>query len=146
MGDEFSDNSLEALDLEGYEKLTHKQKIFLAAYITTLGHKTKAAKLAGASYFTVMEWFREDAEFRAIAKECEQVWTDNLERAARFRALVDSDTLLRFLLEAEKPDKYDAKIRAQSHALKAMQEHTKLEVVLVDALEDENADMAKDSD
>lgn len=130
------------INLDDYDGLTDLQKRFIAAYIGNLGNKLQASKMAGCSWTSVMNWFR-DETFVRVVEECQQVWTDNLERSARFRALVDSDSMLKFLLEAEKPMKYDAKIRAQQHALNHLNQDNNIEVVLVDSFEDEDETVAE---
>lgn len=62
---------------------------------------------------TVYGWKREDAEFATQWDEAVSMGVGALEDEAVKRALKGSDTLLIFLLKANKPDKYSDRVKQE---------------------------------
>lgn len=81
------------------------QQAFLITYRLTAS-VTEGCRAAHISRQTAYVWRREDPEFAALWEEAQEIAVDDLEAAARQRALDGSDTLMIFLLKANRPDKY----------------------------------------
>lgn len=100
-----------------------KKQDYLDA-LANCGVKTRACTIAGVSYTVVQKWLAEDAEFAEAYGVAMEQAADSLESEARRRAVEGvertkytkdgtayietsySDTLLIFLLNGAKPDKY----------------------------------------
>lgn len=121
------------------EMLQHKKRAFLAAY-RLCGSITKAAEISDIARKTHYEWMKDEDYQRAFADAHEEAG-DYLEQEARRRAVdgVDepvfykgkkcgevtkySDTLLIFLLNGLKPEKYKQRTTTE-HSGKVAHEHT----------------------
>lgn len=86
------------------------QEQFLLCYLECGGVKMHAAKKMGICYNTITTWFTKKY-FRERFKELEKMYDEALEEVARRRALVKSDSLLMFLMEAKNPQMYDKNYR-----------------------------------
>lgn len=71
---------------------------------------TTAARAVGIGRRTVYREKARNAEFRAAMAEAEEVAVANLEEVAYQRAVDSSDTLLIFLLKANRPAKYRERV------------------------------------
>lgn len=70
------------------------------------GNVTASAEAAGVLRNTVYSWRRDDPQFALDMDEAGDEAVDRLEQEARRRGMDSSDTLLIFLLKANRPDKY----------------------------------------
>ena len=116
----------------GVKNLKPKQRAFLAAYIE-IGNITGAAKMAHISRTNHYEWFKENEDYNEAFTQAEEAAADRLEEEAWRRAVEGtvkpvfykgqqvggireySDTLLIFLLNGMRPEKYK---KHSSHELK----------------------------
>lgn len=89
-----------------------KRDAFLKAY-ERLGTITHAAKEAGVSRRTVYNWQQADEDFALAMHDCREQVTEDLEREAVRRAKDGSDTLLIFLLKANRPEKYRENVKIE---------------------------------
>lgn len=89
-----------------------KKAEFIDAYIE-LGTITHAARKAGISRRTVYDWRQADEEFALALHDCREQVTDDLEREAITRAKDGSDTLLIFMLKANRPEKYRENVKIE---------------------------------
>jgi len=69
-----------------------------------------SARAAGFGRRTAFEWKADDPDFAAAWEEAYEDATENLEDAARTRALEKSDSLLMFLLKARRPEIYRERV------------------------------------
>jgi len=116
----------------GVKNLKPKQRAFLVAYIET-GNITKAARMAHMSRTNHYEWLKESEDYKEAFAQAEEAVADRLEEEAWRRAVEGtvkpvfykgqqvggireySDTLLIFLLNGMRPEKYK---KHSSHELK----------------------------
>lgn len=86
------------------------------AFLTTLrksGNVSQSARSAKIARRTAYARREIDEEFKAAWDEAIEEATDDLEEEARKRAIKTSDTLLIFLLKANRPGKYRETIRQE---------------------------------
>ena len=67
---------------------------------------SRAAREAGETTSFFRSWIRDDPDFSKDHDEAYEAGTDCLEDRARDRAMRDSDSLMKTLLQARRPDKY----------------------------------------
>ena len=67
---------------------------------------TEACKVAGIHRTTWNKWLESDLEFKEIANTLYEGVVDNLECVAFNRASAGNDNMLKFMLEAHRPDRY----------------------------------------
>lgn len=91
---------------------------YLKSYVAHDGNKARAAEEANVSERTYYRWFSQDQDFQLKAAELEQA----LFEEAVGRARAGSDNLLKFILQALNPQRFDSGIRKQIIANAAMQE------------------------
>lgn len=93
-------------------KTQQKKDAFIQAY-AELGTITHAARQAGIARKTVYRWQQADEDFALAMHDCREQVTDTLEREAIRRATDGSDTLLIFMLKANRPDKYRENVKIE---------------------------------
>jgi hypothetical protein len=79
--------------------------VFLTVYSKT-GNLSHSARVAGVSLRLVKDELAGDQPFREMANDARDEAIDLLEMEARRRALDGSDTLMKFILSAERPEKF----------------------------------------
>jgi hypothetical protein len=107
----------------------HKKRAFLAAYAET-GNVTKAAQAADIDRSTHYGWLKDDKDYAEAFKHADEEAGDTLEAEARRRAVEGieepvfhqgmvvgtirkySDTLLIYLLNGSKPEKYKQRVHS----------------------------------
>lgn len=97
-----------------------KREQFLAA-LRSNGTVFSACQAAGIGRTAAYEWRAADESFRAAWDEALEDATDQLEHEAVRRATDGSDTLLIFLLKANRPEKYRDNTNV---TMKATHEHS----------------------
>lgn len=108
----------------GTVRTSEKEASLLDAVVSSGGNVTEACKIASIGRTTVFTWSKDDPEFKARLNEAIDKGLDVLEDEARRRAVIGvdepvfykgdicgyvrkySDTLLIFLLNGGKPEKY----------------------------------------
>lgn len=70
------------------------------------GNFTKAAKAGGISFYALKECLVKYPKFKKKWEEAHDIYMDGLEDIALKRAKAGSDTLLKFLMTAGRPEKY----------------------------------------
>lgn len=96
------------------------EEVFLNAY-RQCGTVKYAAKKAKVGRTTVYRWREESTRFAKEFEDAQEDAVQELESAAWERAKVHSDTLLIFLLKANRPEKYREKFE-QNHTGKVVVE------------------------
>ncbi len=91
------------LPLDEVEK---RMKIFLLAYLK-YGVKTKARNKAGMSHPQLALWLEMCPGFKEKFDEIHEEFVDEMEYEANRRAMEKSDSLLQFLLRANRPEKFN---------------------------------------
>ena len=86
--------------------LNKKKKELFLAELREGWSVTRAARAAGMSRATAYLWREKDAEFARAWDDAKEDGVDRLEDIAKQRAFDGSDTLVIFLLKANRPDKY----------------------------------------
>ncbi len=81
------------------------KKAFLETF-AECGIVTAAAKVVGIRRDTVYSWRKDDPSFADAMDAAGDEATEALEGEARRRAMESSDTLLIFMLKANRPEKY----------------------------------------
>ena len=93
------------------------------------GNPTLAAQACGIARETAFNWRSKDPEFARLWAEAKEASIDLLEGQARLRAIKRSDTLMVFLLKAERPWKYGDQVR-HIHSLERMTNAQLVEYIL----------------
>lgn len=92
------------------EDQSARKALFIQEYISSGGMTQTAISKSGITRAILKEW-KQDPSFQADLQEAEELWFEELRKAAFIRAQQKSDVLLIFLLKAMKPQVYDDDLR-----------------------------------
>jgi len=105
-----SADSTEIAGLSFSEEQRERKKTEFLKWLRVTGRVNRACDIVGIGRRTVYEWKSEDPQFReawiAAKAAARESRVEQLEEAAYERAIKRSDSMLRFMLKAEKPEKY----------------------------------------
>lgn len=102
-------------------QIVELKNLFLNAY-KKRGLFHRAAEVAGLTAEDINYFLKNDEEFAAQYNLAKEQFVESLEEVAHTRALAgESDTLLQFLLRANKPDKYNPSVAMNVNAPKGAQ-------------------------
>ena len=87
------------------------QDQYIAEHIQCGGVKIRAARKLGIPWSTLMNWFRDDEDFRARVEQAESEWYDDIRACLMERAKEKSDQAAFFFLKARYPETYDDEVR-----------------------------------
>jgi len=87
-----------------------------ARFLTALESEPReysAAKISGVPIARVKQWYEDDPDFNLACQNCKELLLDELERKAVERALEGSEAMLKFILIAQRPDKFNPAIKLE---------------------------------